>query len=304
MICKLLWTVVLLVPVNISAPLAAIAAETLQWKFQEGEVWLVKLTQKIEAKTALRDKELQLTSDMKMEFRFRVSKVGSQGVAQLTTSLTRVTIRMEIPGTDPIQYDSSQQEVPRGELRELAASISPLINVKFMTTINLRGEIVSVLFPDQTSKKSKNSNRGNSAIESIFSKQGLKQILRQSFGLLPPKAIKKGQTWSKNYQVFSPLGQIKQHSTFTYLGDELRNGHRLKKISVETKIELPQPANAKDARLKIQQQQQTGEYYFDSAAGRMVESEITQRLVVESSNQGKLVKTESTSLLRMTIVLR
>lgn len=302
MTCKLLWTIALLVLVNLSLAFSASAADRLQWKFQEGQVMRVKLAQKIKATTPLQDRALLLTSDMQMEFRFRVSKVDSQGVAQLTTSLTLVTIRMEIPGTDPIQYDSSRQEVPPGELRDLAASIAPLVDVEFITTMNQRGEIIGVSLPEKEDKKKTNRKQGNFTNESIFSKQGLKQILRQSFGLLPPDAVEKEQTWSKTDQVSSPLGQIKQSSTFTYLGDVVHNGRRLKKISVNTKIELPQPPNAKESMLRVKEQQQTGQYYFDHQAGRMVESEITQRLVVQSGNPNKPTITRSTSVLRMTIV--
>ena len=84
------------------------------------------------------------------------------------------------------------------------------------------------------------------------------------------------------------LGTAKVQGTYTYEGTADRDGKTLDKIGYQAKWEL---GDAKVGGLPVKFKDQTleGVIYFDNAAGRFVESSITQKMTLELSLAGKTI---------------
>ena len=84
-------------------------------------------------------------------------------------------------------------------------------------------------------------------LKSILTEEALKQMADPTFGVTPPNAVAKGDTWKKESTLnLGPIGSYKGKYTYKYEGQDEKNKD-LAKISVETEARptsnrLPTPA--------------------------------------------------------------
>ena len=110
-----------------------------------------------------------------------------------------------------------------------------------------------------------------------FSEEGLKNMIIQSSLALPEEDIAPGKTWSKQTKVPSPpIGTMTLDKTFTYLGPDPKAAN-IEKIGLATKIGVePQPDG--NVQFEINAQEAKGDFSFDNAAGRVVDSEVIEKM--------------------------
>ncbi len=286
------------------APLLASAdarAQTLlRWKLQQGQKLRVEVTQKSDLETTVGTKPLKMSIGMTMEMDWTVDAVDEQGTAQLTQSFSRLAMKMDVPGTGAIQYDSAAPAPATGPAKDIAAAVAPLIGAPFVLKMNDRGEILEVKLSDAAAKAFE-AAAADSRLKSVFSKEGISETLRQSSAVLPEKPVNKGESWNVVTQTASPLGLVKQTSTYTYEGPETRDDQPLEKIKVESTLTLDKQQDPSSPKVVLKDQQQSGTLHFDPAAGRFVDSEITQHLTTETPYRGMLIRTKASSSMHMKI---
>ncbi len=270
-----LWLAALL-----GSPRAAAAETLLRWKLQPGEQFALHVTHHSDLETDVKGKRVATTVDMLLEMHWQIEAVDENSVARIKQTIRRMRLKMDAPSVGSIEFDSAADAPAQGEAKDIAAGVKPLIGAAVTLGLDARGKIVDVELPDETLAALKAAPAGN-RLRDLFTKEGLAEMLGQSFVVLPEAAVEKGFSWTEPSENNSPLGQLKQQHKFTYEGSEDRDGRSLEKIAVASTIELAEPKEDAVAKLALKEQVQTGVLYFNAEAGRFVDGRISQSLATE-----------------------
>lgn len=279
MLTRLLATWLILLAVCATAA----AQQPLRWKFEQGQKLHVKIVQNSSMETSKqKDKPQKLIVERLMELDWQVESVDDEGTARMTQSFARVRMKMQTSPTSTIEYDSASKKKPFGDARFFAESVAPLLKAKFFVVMTARGEISDVTLSEETIEAFAKEAEKKSKLQSLFSKEKISEIIRQPAFVLPEKGLTKGDRWEQAKEILSPLGTLALASVYTYAGPEQRDGKSLEKISGATMLQLKKPIAAAVSKVRIKEQKQSSEFFFDAQAGRLAASELTQHLVTES----------------------
>jgi hypothetical protein len=272
------------------------AQEALRWKFTDGETLRVSFLQTVNTETVGAGPRKTISIVMGMEMTWRIEKVEADGTATMTQSFDRLTMSMKTGDVASVDYDSAA-EPTSAPAREIAAAVGPLIGPKFHLTMNSRGEILEVKL--SVAAREAVAANPSERLKMFFSAEGISRVLRQSVVVLPAEPITAGAEWKATSDVDSPLGALKQTTVYTYVGSQDRDSRRLEQIKVESTLQIdPQAAPTKT---KIKSQSQTGEIWFDRDLGRLVESQIRQKLTTVRKYRDTTIEVRSTSKLTTSI---
>ncbi len=272
------------------------AQEALRWKFSPGETLKVSFLQTANTETVGAGARTTIAIVMGMEMTWRIESVDADGTAKMTQSFDRLTMSMKTGDVASVDYDSAA-EPTSAPAREIAAAVGPLIGAKFHLTMNSRGEILDVqLSAAAQAAVAANTNEG---LKSFFSTEGISRVLRQSVVPFPEQPLAAGDTWKSTADVDSPLGKLKQTSVYTYVGRKARDGRMLDQIKVDSSLQVD--PKAVRAKTTIKSQSQAGEVWFDRELGRLVESQILQKLTTVRPYRDTQIEVRSTSKLTTSI---
>ena len=276
------------------------AEKTLRWKFTAGDSWHVGITQISKTETRGGIRPVKMTIEMSMEMQWSIDSV-EQNTATMTQKFSRIALKMTVPQGEAIEFDSSSQATPTGISKSIADSVRPLLGVAFQIKMSDRGEIVDVLLSDAAAK-ALSSVPSKSKLKSVFTKEGLSELLRQSAVVLPAAGVNDGDDWDATTTAKTPIGNLAQTHTYTYQGPTEKDDKTLDKITVKSTLDLKAPASS-DSKIAIKAHEQTGELFFDSAAGRFAETNVTQTIVSELPYRDMIIRSTVESSLRMKITL-
>ena len=244
----------------------------LRWALRAGDELSVSVTQTSNQLMYVANRSIRTSTEMKMFVDWSVNNVDEDGTSNVTQTITRLTMEMDITGGDSIRYDSASDESPTGALKKVADSVEPLIGARMDVTMSARGEIVDV---DQSQLKSE-------VLKSpLLSKEGLPEILGQAAIVFPEKALTPGDSWNSTTTISSPLGSLRQDRNYTYEGTEQLDDRPVEKIVVDADLQLDQ-SKLKGVKLELVEQQQSGTVLFDAESGRIVRSSVSQELTTET----------------------
>jgi hypothetical protein len=275
---------------------SASAQTTFRWKLSEGEKLAIAVTQETMSDVAYSGKKTTTQINLGMHLTWQVLKPAEEGRIRVAQSLDRITFELDSPTAGRVQFDSADQARPSASAREIAAAIKDLMAAKHEITMSDLGEVLSAktLGADPPAATSKND-----AAAPGLSAASVQQLLKQPLVVLPKEAKSIGDTWTTESELASALGPAKQKTTYRYaarLKDE--ENATLEQIDVKTALELA----AKGAALPVLKlHEQTGTVQFDSAAGRVVSAEQSQRLVTERPYRETTIVVTLTSQQKTTV---
>jgi len=271
------------------------AQEALWWKFSAGETLRVSFLQTVNTETVGAGPRTTIAIVMGMEMTWHVEDVEADGTATMTQSFDRLTMSMKTGDVAAVDYDSTA-EPTTAPAKEIAAAVGSIIGPKFHLAMNSRGEILDVKL-SAAAQKAVAAN--TEELKSFFSAEGISRVLRQSVVVLPEQPLAAGAEWNWRSNVNSPLGMLKQVSIYTYVGASDRDGRMLEQIKVDSTLQIdPRAARAKT---KIKSQSQTGELWFDRDLGRLVDSQILQKITTVRRYRDTKIEVRSTSKLTTSI---
>ncbi len=253
------------------------AQKLLQWRFEQGQSLDVWFTQDMTVQMTAMGQEMESSADMGMLMRWDIQQVNSDGSAEIKQSIERLSMRLETPGSDPIEYDSAQKEEAAGLALTLASSVEPMVGVEFMQKMSPSGEILEVSLSEAAQQKLATAPSG-AQLKEVLSRDGLRALLTQAATVFPTTPIQPGDTWTGSTKSQSPIGQLLMEMKYTYRGTEVRSGQPLERIDVEMLVSFPGKANQNGVNIRVQNQRNTGALFFDAAAGRFVETELKQNM--------------------------
>ena len=286
------WSVLVLT-LCVAHPVAA-DDSLLRWKFAEGQKLRLQITQSLSSETTVSNKPVKMNVDLMLEMGWLVDALDADGNANITQTFRRVTTKLVVPMGGTIEFDSAAAKKPVGEAKEIAALVMPLIGNKLTTTITPRGEVRDIQLTEETEKALATAVGGKS--QPLFSKEQLGQLLRQSAVLLPEKPVGVGDKWEQPTELDSPLGKLRQVTQYVYAADETLGERRVVKLAVSGQLEL---TGAKG--LTIKDQQLAGTCLFDNAAGRILESSLTQKIQTQSKLRDTTIDATIASTLQLKI---
>lgn len=191
-------------------------AVRLEWKIEEGRALRYALTQVVEGdfqgtKVAVRA-GFEIT--VKLD---RVEEEGAKGTLQLDR------LRYKVSGFAEEEYDSA---VPaKGEEADATQKLlEELIGKKVRLKLSREGRILELegfdrIVRDAMKKAGHPEGGVGPIVEQFLKDKRMKTILQESFGLLPEKAVKVGDTWESDSVLSVPmLGEMKLANTMELQG--------------------------------------------------------------------------------------
>ena len=263
-------------------PSDAAAQKLLRWRLQPGETIQVRLAQKMDTAATIQGSELRSTVDMLMAMEWHVLGVDPDGTAEMTQSIERMKMTMQSPGLDTVVFDSAAAPETQGPARTIAAGIQPLLGVKFIQRMNDRGEIVDLRLSPEASAALERVPAG-AEVKEMFSQEGLKSLISQAAAVLPDRPVRPGDTWQGQSVTSSPAGDLQMDMKYTYYGTQQRQGKALEKIGVNLQLSFPETANPLGLTVRVKEQDNSGILYFDAAQGKFAETQLRQKMALETT---------------------
>jgi len=248
------WIGVVLVFAVANVP--AYGQVTMEWKFNEGDKFYLEETSTQKMKIGLMGKDIDQTTKTTMVKSFTVKKKAGD-----TTVLEQ-----KIEGVDVKSMGGLG-----GEMEKM---MEKLKGAKFTLTLNKVGKITKLEGYEEFIKEMTKDNEETSKfVKMMLSEDMLKEGAEEMFGILPGKAVNKGDTWKRGTTLpLGPLGSFKATSEFTYQGKE----DSQEKIGLKQALTyMPPKGDAgfglfKIAKGTLKSEGSRGTILFDAEKGRLV----------------------------------
>jgi hypothetical protein len=290
---------VLLSAAGVCAAAPAPEQTTLRYRFKEGEKLHYVLEQNMTMDMNVAGQDVKMEMKQLLEMTWHVTGVDKDGKARMTQTITRLRFNMDGP-TGTFEYDSKAGKEPNDPVGEqVAPFLKALVGADMTLTMDSRGRIGDVKLSDKFKEAIKNMP-GAAAGNDFASEEGLKRLTSQGGLTLPAGAAAKGDSWSSKLESKTPAGNMVVDTKFTYEGPETRDGKKLDRVALRPTATLEPDPNAAFA-LKIKSQDAKGTARFDNAAGRLVETGVTQvmEMEVDAGGQTVLQTVKSTTTMKL-----
>lgn len=275
------------------APPAAGDKVELKWKFEKDKPFYQKMTTKTQQDMKVMGIDVKQSQDQTFYFEWKFKEEDKDKNTVITQKIEGVQLVINVAG-NPITFDSTAQQA--GANTALSDFFRALVNSEFRLTLDPAGKVIKVEGRDEfLTKLTKANQQMEALLKQILSEEALKQMADPTFGMTPPNAVAKGDTWTRDTKLsLGPIGSYKGTYKYKYEGQDEKNKD-LAKISVESTLTYEPPAEGagqlpfkiKSADLKSKGGK--GTIYFDVKKGRLEKSEqeigLEGKLNIEISGQ-------------------
>jgi hypothetical protein len=275
---------------------AARAAEPLRWKFKDGEQLNYILARQMEGKLNLSGADITFKADMTFDTTWKVKKVAADGSAEVEQTLDRLQVAMSSPLGGSLEYDSANPVKPDSPAWAAVEPMVGMIGETFKWKVSPQGRVSDIELPqslvDVFAKQRGSANRqqGFGIGNNMFSERGIKEFIEKGVLPLPEKAPGKDVAWKQHFENPIPrIGTQNADTTYSFAGDAQFEGKPVAKISAATELTF-EPADDAQADLEIISQEGTATFYFDPAAGRVVDAKVVQSSSLELSGARDLTQ--------------
>jgi hypothetical protein len=242
------------------------AQETkLQWKFKEGETFFVedvvttKYTVTAQGLAVNQDSEEKLTTLTS----YKVQKVTGDSIVLVMTIED-----VETKGGGGLTGTGKIMEKVKGAV--------------FTVTITPGGKVTKFEGFESLAKQLGDGDEDVAKmLKAIITEEMFRQPLENSFGFMPDKAVKKGDTWTKDsVYPLGPLGEFKTASTYTYKGP----GDGGESIGMKQSLTYAFKKGAEIAGLfkivkgNLKANKAHGVFVFDADKGRMASASVSMQM--------------------------
>ncbi|MBW3596116.1 MAG: hypothetical protein KY475_02445 [Planctomycetes bacterium] len=273
----------------LSLTLSAAAEDGLRWKVEEGERLRVTASQASSTEAEIGGRTYESSLNVGVELNWQVRSVADDGTAAIEQRLSRLTMAAELPGSEPVRYDSSAQlrEEPTAGVKAVAEEFRPLLGKATTLRLTPRGEILE----DSPQPRTDRSDASLTVAD-------VRQMLGRLLPPLPPDRIAAGEPWTDVQQTKTPHGGVRIEGRYT-LRDAPQEGKPLEIIDATYTFHAD--SKAPGVALTLGEQNNTGTFYFDPRAGRLVRGEIRQSLKMQVRVEETQVEQRVSSTLRIEV---
>ena len=249
---------------------STLSAQELAWKFSTGEKWLVTHTSETKSTTTVNGKTTKDRLETEVDVRWTIDAVTAE-TAQVTQQITRLKLLTNSETGSDLLYDSADPEKPTGPAKDVAAAVQPLLDAKISCTVNARGEVSNITGTDKLPSAANSGGKSNGWVLNL---------LEQPLAFLPGKATKVNETWQRVRPLELPWGQFEQTQEFKL------TGHNVEKSTADIAVIVAMKRKSGTSKTVTKNQEIQGTITFDLTAGRLHESETTQRLTTSTPYRG------------------
>ncbi|QDV38603.1 DUF6263 family protein [Tautonia plasticadhaerens] len=258
---------------------ASRGAETLRWKFAEGDSHRYRLEQTTINTAVVMEQEVKMSIFQTVEMTWEVESVEDEGAARLVQTIDRMRVALESQFLT-FSYDSSDDAPAEGQAAMLEPVVDALVGVPVVLVMTPRGEVREVEVPDELIQRLKDAGPAAQALQNLASPEGMKGLIGQSTLVFPQEPIEEGATWARKVELPTPQGTMTLDNAFTFRGIEGGDDGETATIDVAMTIDSLEAAPDSPFELTVQEQEGRGSYAFDTSAGLLRSSEVTQTLSV------------------------
>jgi hypothetical protein len=275
---------------------AAPAQTTLRFKFKEGEKLDYVMDQKMKTAMNVNGMDIDTKVDQVVEMTWHVKKVDEQGNAQVHLKIGRVKMNIDSFGGN-FELDSAnlkEDNSPTGKI--LGGVVGAMAAMDMTFTMGPTGEMKDTKVSEEATKKLADLPGADKFAE-FMSPEALSKMANGGV-FLPKEAVEKGKSWKQQTDAKTPFGKMTGDMTYTYEGEEQKDGRTLAKIAVKPVLKVEADPDAQ-VQLSIKEQDGKGHVYFDSQAGRIVETVNESKMVMAVEVNGMTINqsiTQNTSL--------
>jgi hypothetical protein len=281
---------------------------TLKWKFVKDQPIYQEM--KTETKQTMKVMGSDVTQSQDQTFYFSWTPKEQKGDDwTIVQKILGVKMKIDIGGTK-VEYDSTAA-APAGN--PLADFFQKLVGSEFTITVNKENKVTKVEGREAFLQKLIGANpQMEGLLKQILSEDALKEMAEPTFGVIPAKEIKKGDTWERTSKLdMGPIGSYQNTYKYTYDGE---GADKLHTIKVDTTVKYVPPAdsamqggaNALPFKIKsaeLKSSNATGTVKFNAEKGRVESSDmkldLKGELNIEISGQTtkvELTQAQSTSV--------
>jgi hypothetical protein len=282
-------------------------APALKWKLKPDDQFEVRLVQSSTSKTKVDSRETLMNNSTTIVIDWKVSEVAESGDATIEQSLKSIKLLVGDPAvpSQVISYDTALPNVGSKESQELLKQVMPLIGLRFDVVMSPWGEIKAVSLPEET-KDVLNQLPATMKLRALFSDQGLKDILGSSVVVLPEQEFKAGDQWTTETVTPTVFGNVKRKRTYTLVGTKTVDGREFAEFKMVASMEPDEngtEGQTKGASLNgsLISFSGTGQLMLDLDGGYFTFSEVQNRVETERPYREKMIQTEVTSRIEMSV---
>ncbi len=272
------------------ASASAEAQTTLRYQYKEGDKLNYTMDQTQKQAISVMGMDIETSTAMNMEMTWNVKSVKDKK-AQVSQTMDRIKMKMD-SAFAAFDYDSKDGKEPEGPVGMILGPLfAAMVGAEVTVTTNEIGEVSDTKVSDKLVDALK-TNPALAQMGGAFSEEGLKNMFGQSSGLMLPKdPVKKGDTWDQKMELkMPPVGIMKMHNKFTYMGSEERGGKMLEKIDVKIDLTIaPIEDPNQPFEIKVKSSEMKGTMYFDNKAGRLAESVLNTKMAMEINAMGNVI---------------
>jgi hypothetical protein len=254
----------------------------IKWKFEKDKPFYQEMTTKTTQDMKVMGMDVNQKQDQTFYFSWTLKDEDKDKNMVVVQRIEGVKLTIQIAG-NPITFDSTNPTTANNALAEF---FKALVGSEFKLTLDKDYKVIKVEGRDDFLKKLTQANQQmEPLLKKILSEEALKQMADPTFGLLPPKAVAKGETWNRESKLsLGPIGGYKSNLKYTYEGQDDKNKD-LAKIKIDTTLTYEPPTDAGDGlpfkikEAKLTSKNAKGEVLFDVKKGRLEKS--TQSLELE-----------------------
>ena len=275
---------------------AAPGGKVLRWRFTPGETIRYATTQRATHRVAASENSpaTEFASSRSIDLSWKVEAVDAQGVASLIERIDRLRMKSESPRGEVTEFDSASEKDPPTMSQAAAATMRAAVARTLLVKMNSQGAVLErKALPAARGEADKDKSPGKDRSSPSPAQEPPAPMLWRI--ALPEGPVAPGKTWTEAAATTSPLmGPVTLESRFRYEGSETRDGRTLEKITFSTRMK-PRKEQAPKP-FQVSQQESEGAYYFDNAAGRMVEMTTKTKLKMSVSESGKKTLEQSNEI--------
>ncbi len=246
----------------------------LEWKLKEGDKFTVDSTSELNQKMDVSAQKLEQKLKQVAKRDFTVQKKNPDGSMILEEKV------------ESLKFETADGAIgPDDKFGDKLAGTS------FKITVGPKGEVSKVEGIDDVVKKLAGEDPASQKmVRAIFQENAVKRTASEMFSFLPEKPVDKGAKWKHDMNVaLGPLGTMKVQADYTYEGKDKLNDKEFDKITFtatatyQAAAQNPGDLPFQITKSDLKSQEFKGTIWFDSAAGRMVQSDMNMKLVGKMS---------------------
>lgn len=261
-------------------------AETLRYKFKEGEKLDYVLNNDIKMKMDFNGAAMEMAFNMIFDLVWNVKAVDPDGTATIVQKTSRVQLKVDSPFGE-MAYDTA---TPGSELEGPMADMGKILKAieagEFTLKVSPAGKVTDVQFPkqltevlgEQGGQRRGGPGRGGMG---LFTPDSIKLIIERSFVPLPEGELKEGVTWKQKFtQPVMRAGKQHFEIDYSYGGMKKEQDKDVALINGTTKVTFEPAEEGGDIDAEINEQKGAGVVLFDPAAGQLQSSKHDQHILM------------------------